>query len=75
MEQVSTYLRLYRLVFRYRKRVAIAWLCVFGSGVFLLVSPKLVAWAIDYGINTPHAQRYLVLGIAALAIFGAAALR
>lgn len=72
---MSTYLRLYRLVFRYRSRVAIAWLCVFGSGVFLLVSPKLVTWAIDYGINTPHTQRYLVLTMAASSIFGAAALR
>lgn len=72
---MSTYLRLYKLVFKYRRRVAIAWLCVFGSGVFLLASPKLVAWAIDYGINTPHVERYLVLGIAALSIFGAAVLR
>ncbi|MBI4216486.1 MAG: ABC transporter ATP-binding protein [Chloroflexi bacterium] len=43
--------------------------------MFLLISPKLVAWAIDFGINTQHDQRYLVLVIAASAILGAAGLR
>jgi len=72
---MSIYLRLYRLVFKYRARLVLALLCVFGAGIFLLASPQLVSWAIDYGINTPHTQRYLVLFIAALAIFGAAGLR
>ena len=67
---MSIYLRLYRLVFKYKARVILALLCVFGAGVFLLASPQLVSWAIDYGIRTPHTQRYLVLIIAALAIFG-----
>ncbi len=72
---MSTYLRLYRFVFKYKKRLAFAWLCVFGAGAFLLVSPQLLQWAIDYGINQPHSNRFLVLMIAALSIFAAAAFR
>jgi ATP-binding cassette subfamily B protein len=69
------YLRLYALVFAYRRRVTLAWLCVFGAGAFILVSPKLVGWAIDYGMRTEHERRYLILVIAALTVFGAAGLR
>jgi len=72
---MSTYLRLYRFVFKYKARLALAWLCVVGASAFMLVSPKLLAWAIDYGIGQQHEQRYLVLIIAAIAIFGAAGLR
>lgn len=72
---MTTYLRLYRLVFHYKVRVWIAFLGVLGSGAFMLVSPKLLTWAIDYGIDTEHAQKYLVLIVAASAIFGAAVFR
>ncbi len=72
---MGTYLRLYRFVFKYRKRLTFAWLCVFGAGGFLLVSPQLLKWAIDYGINQQHANRFFVLFIAALSIFAAAAFR
>jgi ABC-type multidrug transport system fused ATPase/permease subunit len=72
---MSTYLRLYKFIFKYKARLSLAWLCVVGAGAFMLVSPKLMAWAIDYGIRQQHEQRYLVLIIAALAIFGAAGLR
>ncbi len=72
---MSTYLRLYALVLGYKRRVALAFLCVIGAGAFLLITPKLVAWAIDFGISTHHEHRYLVLLVAALAIFGAAGLR
>ncbi len=72
---MSTYFRLYSLVLRYRFRVILAFLCVAGASAFLLITPKLLAWTIDFGIRTPHQQRYLVLVIAALAIFGAAGLR
>ncbi len=72
---MSTYFRLYSLVLGYRLRVALAFLCVVGAGAFLLITPKLLAWAIDFGIRTQHEQRYLVLLVAALAIFGAAGLR
>ncbi|MSP79205.1 MAG: ABC transporter ATP-binding protein [Dehalococcoidia bacterium] len=72
---MSTYLRLYTLILAYKHRVIWAWLCVLGSGSFLLVSPKLVSWAIDYGIRTPHERRWLVLTIAAVAVFAAAGLR
>jgi ABC-type multidrug transport system fused ATPase/permease subunit len=71
------YVRLYRLAFKYPLRLTIAFLSVLGSGAFLLVSPRLVSWAIDFGIGTPHpeGQKYTVLIIAAAAIFGAAGLR
>jgi ABC-type multidrug transport system fused ATPase/permease subunit len=72
---MATYLRLYRLVFKYRGRLTLAWLCVFGAGAFLLVSPQLLKWAINYGIGEEHANRLFVLMIAALAIFAAAAFR
>ena len=71
---MSIYLRLYKLVFKYRKGVALAWLCVFGAAGFQLVSPQLVQWAIDNGITKAQAQRYLLL-LAAAGIFGAAACR
>ena len=72
---MSIYLRLYRFVLKYKLRVTVAWLCVVGAGAFLLVGPKLVQWAIDFGIGQETTQRTLVLTAAALAIFGAAALR
>lgn len=55
--------------------MAVAWLCVLGAGSFMLITPRLVRWAIDYGIREPHENQYVVLTIAALAIFGAAGLR
>lgn len=72
---MSTYIRLYSLALRYRLRVGLAFLCVIGAGAFLLITPRLLAWAIDFGIRVQHEQRYMVLLIAALAIFGAAGLR
>jgi ABC-type multidrug transport system fused ATPase/permease subunit len=69
---VSIYLRLFRLILKYRKGVALAWLCVFGAAGFQLVSPQLVQWAIDNGITKAQAQRYLLV-VAAAGIFGAAA--
>ncbi|MBI4305400.1 MAG: ABC transporter ATP-binding protein, partial [Chloroflexi bacterium] len=72
---MSAYARLYGLVFRYRRRVAFAWTCVLGAGAFSLISPKLVGWAIDFGMRTHHERRYLILALAALAVFGAAGLR
>jgi ABC-type multidrug transport system fused ATPase/permease subunit len=71
---VSIYLRLLRLVFKYRKSLAVAWLCVFGAAAFQLVSPQLVQWAIDNGITKAQAQRSLLV-LAAAGIFGAAVLR
>jgi ATP-binding cassette subfamily B protein len=41
----------------------------------MLVSPKLLAWAINYGIETEHTQKYLILIVAASSMFGAAAFR
>lgn len=72
---MSTYVRIYSLVFVYRLRVLLACLCVVGAGVFLLVSPRLVQWAVDYGIKDNRGASHSILIVAALAIFGAAALR
>ena len=72
---MSTYFRIYGFVFRYPRRVALAGLCVLGAGAFLLTSPKLVQWAIDYGIRDNQGHRYTILVVAALAIFGAAGVR
>jgi ABC-type multidrug transport system fused ATPase/permease subunit len=69
------YLRLCRLVLHYRLRFFIAFLSVVGSGAFMLVSPKLLAWAINYGIETQHTQKYLILIIVASSMFVAAAFR
>jgi ABC-type multidrug transport system fused ATPase/permease subunit len=71
---LSIYVRLWKLVLNYRARVTLAWLCVFGSAAFQLISPRLVTWAIDQGITKAQSQRYLLV-IAAAAIFGAAAFR
>jgi len=71
---VSLYLRLYKLILKYWKRVALAWLCVFGAAGFQLISPQLVSWAIDQGIIKAQTQPYLLV-IAAAAIFVAAAFR
>ncbi|OGN89687.1 MAG: hypothetical protein A2158_01435 [Chloroflexi bacterium RBG_13_46_14] len=72
---MSTYLRLYKLVFNYKSRFCLAFTSVLASGAFMLVSPKLLAWAINYGIETEHVQKYLILIVAASSIFGAAAFR
>jgi ABC-type multidrug transport system fused ATPase/permease subunit len=71
---VAIYLRLYRLIFKYRAGLALAWLCVFGAAAFQLVSPQLVQWAIDKGITGVQSNPTFLL-LAAAGIFGAAALR
>ncbi|MDO8749691.1 MAG: ABC transporter ATP-binding protein [Dehalococcoidia bacterium] len=67
--------RLIALAFAYKRRLALAWLCVIGAGAFLLINPKLLGWAIDFGIKTQHQDRIWVLLAASLAILGAAAMR
>jgi ABC-type multidrug transport system fused ATPase/permease subunit len=71
---VSVYLRLYKLIFKYKTRLIVAWLCVFGAAGFQLINPQLVQWAIDNGITQAQTQNYLLV-IAAAAIFGAAIFR
>lgn len=72
---MSTYVRLFSFALKYRSRLAVAWLSVIASGVFLLVNPRLVSWAIDVGIRQRQAHGYTVVLIAAGAIFGAAIFR
>jgi ABC-type multidrug transport system fused ATPase/permease subunit len=66
----------------YRRRVAMAWLCVLGTAAFVVVAPQLIRWAIDFGLNVSEvgnkqvamgSERTLV--IAAVAIVAAAAMR
>jgi len=35
----------------YKPRVAVAWTCVLGAGAFVVVTPQLVGWAIDTGLD------------------------
>ncbi|MFH1140132.1 MAG: ABC transporter transmembrane domain-containing protein, partial [Chloroflexota bacterium] len=72
---MSILVRLIVLAFAYKRRLALAWLCVLGAGAFLLINPKLVGWAIDFGIRTEHQNRIWVLLGASLAVLGAAGLR
>jgi len=70
---MKVYLRIYGwVVAKYKVRLAWAWLCVFGASGFLLVSPKVVNWAIDTGIGQPRSNHTPYLVFAALAIVGAA---
>ena len=72
---MSVLARLIALAFVYKQRLAVAWLCVLGAGLFMLVSPKLVGWAIDFGIRTEHENRIWVLLVAGLAVLGVAGMR
>jgi ABC-type multidrug transport system fused ATPase/permease subunit len=76
-------IRLLSFLRPYKRRVVFAWLCVCGASVFVLVSPQLVAWAIDKGLQVRiqgvggAASTGVAMGstrtlvIAALAIVGA----
>jgi ABC-type multidrug transport system fused ATPase/permease subunit len=79
-------LRLLSFLRAYKGRFLLALACVFGSGIFVLVTPQMVAWAIDTGLDVRiqgvgSNETRVALGstgalvIAALAIIGAAALR
>jgi ATP-binding cassette subfamily B protein len=80
-------IRLLSFLRPYKRRVILAWLCVCGASLFVLVSPQLVAWAIDTGLKVRiegvdgATKTGVALGsthtlvIAALAIVGAAAAR
>ena len=72
---MAVYIRIYSLVMVYKKRLSVALLCVFGASAFLLISPRLLSWAIDFGIKTKHVSYLPILLMAALAILGAAAFR
>jgi ABC-type multidrug transport system fused ATPase/permease subunit len=80
-------IRLLSFLRPYKRRVVFAWLCVCGASLFVLVSPQLVAWAIDTGLKVRiqgvdgATKTGVALGsthtlvIAALAIVGAAGAR
>jgi ATP-binding cassette subfamily B protein len=75
-------IRILGLLRPYKGRVAAAWLCVLATAAFVIVTPQLIRWAIDFGLNvTEVGHRQIALGsahtlaIAAVAIVVAAALR
>jgi ABC-type multidrug transport system fused ATPase/permease subunit len=80
-------IRLLSFLRPYKRRVVFAWLCVCGASLFVLVSPQLVAWAIDTGLKVRiqgvngATKTGVALGnthtlvIASLALVGAAAAR
>ncbi len=72
---MSVLARLIALAFAYKRRLALAWLCVLGAGTFMLISPKLVGWAIDFGIRSEQQDRIRVLLVAGMAVLGAAGIR
>ncbi|MGH8632200.1 MAG: ABC transporter transmembrane domain-containing protein, partial [Burkholderiales bacterium] len=75
-------LRLLGFLTPYKRRAALAALCVLSSGAAILAMPQLIRWAIDYGLAIEKRggeqiatgeQRLLIL--AALAVIGAAVWR
>jgi len=69
---MKIYLRIYGFVMKkYKVRLAWAWLAVIGASGFLLLSPQIVGWAINFGIGQKHSNNYEFLIIAALALVGA----
>ncbi|HSP55882.1 MAG TPA: ABC transporter ATP-binding protein, partial [Dehalococcoidia bacterium] len=75
-------LRLLAFLGPYKRRTALAFLCVIASGGAIVAMPQLIRWAIDYGLGLERQNGELVatgekhlLVIAAAAIIGAAAFR
>jgi len=75
-------IRLLAFLGPYKRRTALAFLCVMASGGALLDMPQLIRWAIDYGLGPERRGDELVatgekelLVIAAAAIMAAALLR
>jgi len=69
---MSVLLRLLSYLRPYKRQVLLAWLCLLGSGTFMLAQPKLVAWAVDLGLSGGRAP---LLVVAALALLLAAVAR
>jgi len=44
-------LRLLAFARPYRGRMLLAWLCILLSGGFVLLTPQVVAWAVDFGLG------------------------
>ncbi len=65
-------LRLLAFLGPYKRRTALAFLCVIASGGAIVAMPQLIRWAIDYGVAT--GEKHLLL-LAAAAIIGAAVVR
>ena len=75
-------IRLLAFLGPYKRRTALAVLCVFASGAAMIAMPQLLRWAIDYGLGLEKQGDELVatgerhyLVIAGAAIVGVAVLR
>ncbi len=73
-------LRLIPYMKPYKGRITLAWLCVLFAGVFVMVSPLLVRYAIDFGLDPQRDatgrliglngdEKLLLLGAAAIILF------
>ncbi|HML98689.1 MAG TPA: ABC transporter ATP-binding protein [Tepidiformaceae bacterium] len=47
----------------YKGRLALAWLCVLLAGVFVMVSPLLVRYAIDFGLDPQRDESGRLIGL------------
>src|SRR5437870_1406996 len=44
-------IRLLLLLRPYKRRVFLAWLCLTASGGFVLLTPLIIQWALDFGVG------------------------
>jgi ABC-type multidrug transport system fused ATPase/permease subunit len=68
---VKILLRLLGLLRPYLPRVVAAWLAILLSTGFIVVTPELVRWAVNFSVGRGK-NDFLSLAVVALAIFGAA---
>jgi ABC-type multidrug transport system fused ATPase/permease subunit len=59
---VRNLLRLAVYLKPYKGRLAMAWLCVLGASAFVMVSPILAGWAIDFGLD-PRYEGNRIVGL------------
>ena len=79
---VHVLIRLLGLIRPYKRRALVAWLSLVASGVFVLLTPLTVQWALDIGLGVKREGDRLVIDpdtrllvVAALAIVGSALAR
>src|SRR3990172_3835240 len=74
-------LRLVAFLRPYKRRTALAFIAIVGSGGFVLVIPQLIRWAINFGLGRVEHGKFVADGstrtlvIASLAIVGAGPMR
>ena len=66
-------IRLLSFLRPYKGRALLAAFCVFSSAAFVLVTPKLIGWAVELGITGQDDRRLLI--VAAVAVLGSSVFR